>query len=87
MKKYFQNRNTLKCQECGTVFTMKFLNWLFAMHIIDEYRYTKCPHCKKWSWNKRLKPKPEQVKCIECSYEDTCETREMRDGCFMGNKK
>lgn len=85
-KQYFENRNTMVCQECGTKFTMRFWNWLLAMHIIDEWRYTKCPQCKKWHWNKRIHPNLKQVDCHKCSYENDCETRDMRDGCCLGNK-
>ncbi len=36
--------------------------------------------------NKKQK-EPEWIKCHECIYRKDCETREMREGCFLGDRE
>ena len=49
----------LECPHCGYQWTIKYWTWIFKapMHWFKfrdwrDYRYTKCPSCKKRGWIK-----------------------------------
>jgi hypothetical protein len=76
---------------------MDFWDWMMAPHLFDIWRYSECPLCGKKSWNK-IYPnwdlvsgtslsKADWVECHKCIYRDECETREMRDGCYLGDEE
>lgn len=41
----------------------------------------------KWWINKKKPKEPEWVECHKCIYRKECETREMRNGCFLGDEE
>ena len=41
------------CQKCEHKYIPTYNQVLWAMHM-GRTRYMKCPHCKKWSWNKKV---------------------------------
>ena len=40
------------CKHCNHKYVPKYLQVYLAMHS-GRTRFMKCPHCKKWSWNKK----------------------------------
>ena len=49
----------LECSHCGYQWTVKYWTWIFQapMHWFKwlewrDYRYTKCPSCRKKGWIK-----------------------------------
>ena len=47
-----------KCEKCGHVHVPTFSQVYGAMHM-GRTRYMKCPHCGKWSWQKKTVEKEE----------------------------
>ena len=41
------------CQKCEHKYIPTYNQVLWAMHM-GRTRYMKCPHCNKWSWNKKV---------------------------------
>lgn len=41
------------CKKCNHKYTPTYCSVFSAMHI-GRTRYMKCPHCHKWSWNKKI---------------------------------
>ena len=52
MKNYFNKRNKFTCPKCGHTFTLTFWKWLMAPHLLDKWRYVKCPECGRRCWMK-----------------------------------
>ena len=42
-----------QCAHCGHTHVPSYAKTLFAMHI-NRTRYLKCPHCQKYSWQKKV---------------------------------
>jgi len=42
-----------ECRRCGAKYVPTYNQVLCAMHF-GRTRYMKCPHCKKYSWNKKV---------------------------------
>ena len=56
MKTYFDNRNKFICPSCGYFIKYNsFWAWVSRPHMFDEWRFIKCPKCKKRSWMRRIK--------------------------------
>ena len=54
-----------KCAKCGHTHVPSYVKVLFAMHL-QSTRYMKCPHCGKWSWQKKvLERNPDQPISIQ----------------------
>lgn len=54
-----------KCGKCGHTHVPSYVKVLFAMHL-QSTRYMKCPHCGKWSWQKKvLERNPDQPISIQ----------------------
>ena len=47
-----QKAGYYKCTKCGHIHVPAYGQVLGAMHI-NRTRYMKCPHCGKWSWQKK----------------------------------
>lgn len=49
-----------QCRKCKHKYIPKYLDVFFAMHI-GRTRYMKCQKCQKYSWNKKVLTKDEDV--------------------------
>ena len=56
-KKYYENRSTFRCPECGYIFILTVWQWLCALvhNDITRHRYVKCPRCDARHWLKAEK--------------------------------
>lgn len=41
------------CKKCGHKYVPTYQSVLWAMHV-GRTRYMRCPHCGKWSWQKKV---------------------------------
>lgn len=56
-----QTTGYYKCAKCGKTHKPTYSKLLWAMHF-DIIKYLKCPHCGKWSWQKKTFEKNEDCK-------------------------
>jgi DNA-directed RNA polymerase subunit RPC12/RpoP len=52
-----RNRFDYRCGNCGQTFSPSTLGLVLAPHRFGGMKYTRCPHCGKWSW---VSPVPKQ---------------------------
>ena len=50
-----------ECEKCKHRYVPTYLQVIAAMHI-GRTRFMKCPHCGKWSWNKKVLSKEDDEK-------------------------
>ena len=48
-----QKAGYYECKHCHAKYIPMYNQVLFAMHV-NRTRYMKCPHCNKWSWQKKV---------------------------------
>ena len=85
-----------KCEHCHYIFPIKFANTaalrLFRKLTLRRQKGLKtvpdfkCPKCGKFTYGIPA-TQPNWVECYKCIYRDECETREMRDGCYLGEEE
>ena len=52
-----------QCVKCGKTHVPTYSKLLWTMHF-DKTRYMKCPHCGKWSWQKKTVEKQEEAENV-----------------------
>ncbi len=48
-----QKAGFYKCAQCGHTYVPEYIKVFLAMHM-GRTRYMECPHCKKYSWQKKV---------------------------------
>jgi hypothetical protein len=75
----------LMCNHCFHIFKIRPWHLLKKANILMPQYYTTCPSCGKKGWN--MVPPFDWIPCYQCVYKKDCETRDMREGCYMGELK
>jgi len=48
-----QKAGYYECKKCGHRYVPQYGSVFMAMHM-GRTRYMRCPHCGKWSWQKKV---------------------------------
>lgn len=79
-------RRKLICNHCFHQFPFRFWHRFNSILLFDKCFYSTCPKCKKTGWNTFAK-ETGWVNCYECALRRECETYDLREGCYMGEKE